>query len=292
MFAVAFVLVACEGEDLSKVDKTGGNGNVATGENRNANNASTYKEYRRLEFPQLKIGANRVLLHKTKDGVLNFAVEWNEAKKAQRWSCYQLFRSNMVKNANRYKSDTNQYPVDPLLPKSLWFTSDPYRSTGYDHGHICPSADRLNSDEANYQTFYLTNMQPQLPGFNRAVWETMETKVREIASRNGYSFCDTLYICKGGTIDKSEQVLATIGKGLIVPKFFFMALLRVKNGVYNAMGFWIEHKPSNDKRLAKYAVSIKELERKTGIDFFCNLPDDIENVVEEAAVNNTLWGLN
>ena len=102
----------------------------------------------------------------------------------------------------------------------------------------------------------------------------------------------TLYICKGGTIDKSEQVLATIGKGLIVPKFFFMALLRVKNGVYNAMGFWIEHKPSNDKRLAKYAVSIKELERKTGIDFFCNLPDDIENVVEEAAVNNTLWGLN
>lgn len=135
-------------------------------------------------------------------------------------------------------------------------------------------------------------MQPQLPGFNRAVWETMETKVREIASRNGYSFCDTLYICKGGTIDKSEQVLATIGKGLIVPKFFFMALLRVKNGVYNAMGFWIEHKPSNDKRLAKYAVSIKELERKTGIDFFCNLPDDIENVVEEAAVNNTLWGLN
>ena len=116
--------------------------------------------------------------------------------------------------------------------------------------------------------------------------------MREIASRNGYSFCDTLYICKGGTIDKSEQVLATIGKGLIVPKFFFMALLRVKNGVYNAMGFWIEHKPSNDKRLAKYAVSIKELERKTGIDFFCNLPDDIENVVEEAAVNNTLWGLN
>ena len=83
MFAVAFVLLACEGEDLSKVDKTGGNGNVATGENRNANNASTYKEYRRLEFPQLKTGANRVLLHKTKDGVLNFAVEWNEAEKAQ-----------------------------------------------------------------------------------------------------------------------------------------------------------------------------------------------------------------
>ena len=119
----------------------------------------------------------------------------------------------------------------------------------------------------------------------------MENKVREIASRNGYSFCDTLYICKGGTIDKPDQVLKTVGKGLIVPKYFFMALLRVKNGVYNAMGFWIEHKASADKRLAKYAVSIKELEEKTGIDFFCNLPDNIENTVENAAVNNTFWGL-
>lgn len=232
-----------------------------------------------------------MLLHATTNGVLNFAIEWNDTKKAQRWSCYQLFKSNMMKNTDRYKSDNNQYPVDPLLPKTLWFTSDPYWRTGYDHGHICPSADRLNSAEANYQTFYITNMQPQVHGFNAGVWQNMENKVREIASRNGYSFCDTLYICKGGTIDKPEQVLKTVGKGLIVPKYFFMALLRVKNGVYNAMGFWIEHKASDDKRLAKYAVSIKELEEKTGIDFFCNLPDNIENTVESAAVNNTFWGL-
>jgi DNA/RNA non-specific endonuclease len=291
MFAVAFALVACEGEDLSKVNKPNGGGNMPTGENRNANDARTQREYGRLEFPRLKSGANRVLLHATTNGVLNFAIEWNDTKKAQRWSCYQLFKSNMMKNTDRYKSDSNQYPVDSLLPKTLWFTSDPYWRTGYDHGHICPSADRLNSAEANYQTFYITNMQPQVHGFNAGVWQNMENKVREIASRNGYSFCDTLYICKGGTIDKPEQVLKTVGKGLIVPKYFFMALLRVKNGVYNAMGFWIEHKASDDKRLAKYAVSIKELEEKTGIDFFCNLPDNIENTIENAAVNNTFWGL-
>ena len=135
-------------------------------------------------------------------------------------------------------------------------------------------------------------MQPQVHGFNAGVWQNMETKVRDIASRYNYTFCDTLYICKGGTIDKPEHVLETTGKGLLVPKYFFMAVLRVKNGVYNAMGFWIEHKASNDKKLAKYAVSIKELEAKTGIDFFCNLPDNIEYAVENAAVNNTFWGLN
>lgn len=292
MFAVAFALVACEGEDLSKVNKPNGGGNTPTGENRNANDAKAQREYARLEFPRLKSGANRVLLHETPKDGLNFAIEWNETKKAQRWTCYQLFKSNMMKKTDRYKSDTNQYPRDPLLPKNLWFTSDPYWGTGYDHGHICPSADRLNSAEANYQTFFLTNMQPQVHGFNAGVWQNMETKVRDIASRYNYTFCDTLYICKGGTIDKPEQVLETTGKGLLVPKYFFMAVLRVKNGVYNAMGFWIEHKASDDKKLAKYAVTIKELEEKTGIDFFCNLPDNIEYAVENAAVNNTFWGLN
>ena len=57
MFAVAFALVACEGEDLSKVSKPSGGGNTPAGENRNANNASTHKEYARLEFPRLKSGA-------------------------------------------------------------------------------------------------------------------------------------------------------------------------------------------------------------------------------------------
>ena len=56
MFAVAFVLVACEGEDLSKVDKTGGNGNVATGENRNANNAVRIKSIGVWSFRNLKQG--------------------------------------------------------------------------------------------------------------------------------------------------------------------------------------------------------------------------------------------
>ena len=118
----------------------------------------------------------------------------------------------------------------------------------------------------------------------------MESAVREIAKRNGYSFCDTLYVCKGGTIDNEAQYTKT-GRGLIVPQYFFMAIMRVKNGVYNAFGFWVEHQANNDRQLAKYAVSIQELEKKTGIDFFCNLPDDKERVVEAASVNTNLWGL-
>lgn len=261
------------------------------GPNANANDTSLKKEYGRLEFPKLRGGAgNRVVIHSTNDDGVNYSVEWNDAKKSQRWSCYQMYKSNLVQKVSRYKSKTNQYPKDPQIPAEYAFDADPYWSSGYDHGHICPSEDRRSSFDANYQTFYMSNMQPQLNGFNAGVWLHMENAVREWAKKNNYKFCDTLYVCKGGTIDHPTNYTKT-GKGLLVPKYFFMAVLRVKNGQYNAIGFWVEHNANNDSHLAKYAVSIKELEEKTGIDFFCNLPDAREKVIESTPVNYTLWDL-
>ena len=108
-------------------------------------------------------------------------------------------------------------------------TADPYKYNGYDHGHICPSADRLRSAESNYQTFYITNMQPQLNVFNAGIWEKMEEQVRTWASA-----CDTLFVCKGGTIDKQEHVLGQLTdqikreNRIPVPRYFFMALLSKK----------------------------------------------------------------
>ena len=74
MFAGSFALVACECEYLMKGNKPKGGGNTPTGENRNANDARTQREYGRLEFPRLKSGANRGLLHPTSHGLLNFAL--------------------------------------------------------------------------------------------------------------------------------------------------------------------------------------------------------------------------
>ena len=107
-----------------------------------------------------------------------------------------------------------------------------------------------------------------------------------------------MYVCKGGTIDNKSQIMTTLSNGLIVPKYYYMAILISKkqsNGTvkYDAMAFWIEHKESTDNgtALAKYVITIDELEKKTGIDFFCNLPDNIENQVE-STVNMKLWGYN
>ena len=182
-------------------------------------------------------------------------------------------------------------------------TADPYKYNGYDHGHIIASADRAYSfnKRANTQTFYMTNMQPQINGFNAKVWANMEAQVRRW---NNNSFRDTLYVVKGGTIDRWDQIITTIGSGqnkIPVPKYFFMALLCKKKtnntnsttGGYRALGFWIQHKSNVSTDLSPYVVNIDELERLTGIDFFCNLPDQYEQIVESLSREQVLraWNL-
>ena len=287
---IPMLLAACSSDNESE-----------SSTNANANPAYVKKEYGRLEFPRLSdTSKNLVLIHKTSNGEVNYCVEWDTGKKSQRWSCYQMYKSIMEQNTGRYYAGPgeDQYPQDPLLPKEYRWTTDPFYGSGYDHGHICPSADRLQSEEGNYQTFYLTNMMPQKNGFNAKVWANMEAKVRNWAKQNNYTFCDTMYVCKGGTIDNKSHIKTTLGSGLIVPKYYYMAILICKkqsSGAmkYDAMAFWIEHAESTDNgtALAKYVISIDELEQKTGIDFFCNLPDDIERSVE-ANVNMKLWGYN
>ncbi len=295
LFAVMLLAASCAGDDDDN------NSSRTTVKNANANNARQNADLGRLEFPHVKGGSSVVIVHKcllnsrTGETGVNYSVEWDAMKRAQRWSCYQMYESLREGNTSRYyansKKGEEQYPHDDFLLPDYQLPNDPYWGSGYDHGHICPSADRLSSFECNYQTFYLTNMQPQVNAFNANVWANMEGMVR---TWNRNSFRDTLYVCKGGTIDDKNNILRYIGTGasqIPVPKYFFMALLCKNSQGYKAMAFWIEHKAGYDdgNALKQYVISIDELEEKTGIDFFCNLPDDIEDSVEQNVYLNS-WG--
>ena len=140
-------------------------------------------------------------------------------------------------------------------------------------------------------------MQPQYPQFNgfddkdnshTGLWLLMEGKVQKLAKRLGANY--TLFVCKGGTIQEG-QVLKKLQGQMIVPKYFFMAVLRKTQSGYSAFGFWTEHLSSyvpSNYNLRQNAMSIAELEKLTGIDFFCNLPDDIEEKVEKS-FSPILW---
>ena len=282
-------LTACNGESNSEKPQ------VATNENANVVTGRIPQEVKRLEFPKLKGGNSIVLVHKTNDRYgVNYSTEWDTQLSAQRWSCYQMYDSNSGGHVGRYDTSSG-YPNDELLPTDYQLQSDPYYRSGFDHGHICPSADRQYSKEANRQTFFLTNMQPQFKEFNQVdyLWEQMEEQVR---SWNTSSFRDTLYVVKGGTIDNGI-ILQYLTRGttrIPVPKYFFVAILCKNQAGYKALGFWFEHKKYAKKRnLGDYVKSIDELENLTHIDFFCNLPDNIESHVENLSVDNIkrAWGL-
>jgi len=262
-----------------------------------------------LEVPALKGGSSILVTHvgtlNDRSGFrgVNYRVEWDTEKASQRWSCYKFYKTISAKNVYRYDADNDgslspncQYPNDPDLPAEFRFATgeDPYKSSGYDHGHICPSADRQAANEANYQTFYITNMQPQNNKFNAGIWSSMETQVRNWTSK-----FDTLYVVKGGTIDKAEHIYEYVfrnshqktrvnNKHIPVPRYFFMAVLGRYNNIFRATAYWIDQSSYSSQTPKDYAINVAELEQKTGIDFFPNLPDDIEVEVENVSRSQML----
>lgn len=290
-FCLAFFITACSDDDDNN---TGGTETT----NYNANNTTVNSLYGRYEVPRIDDAPQyQVLVHSTSDYGVNMIIEWDCGKKAQRWTAYQMYRANSVSNWNRNNwKDTewkgDPFQADPTLAPEYRTELEDYRETGFQRGHICPSADRLCSKEANEQTFYLSNMHPQIGAFNTGVWQTMETQLRKW---NVDTFRDTLFVCKGGTIADGQTIapsklVSNSSMSLPVPQYFFMAILCKKSGTYMAIAFWAEHKADNSVNLAPYTKSIDELEELTGIDFFCNLPDNVEDAVESIC-SPSAWGL-
>lgn len=254
-------------------------GDDPTNVNRNNVAKSANKEVWRLEFPKI-VGddMNLVITHSTPAYGITYSLEWDCAKRANRWTCYEMYPSNSVSNVKR----SDNFREDPDIPTQYQTTLADYSGSGYSRGHLCPSSDRLCSREQNSQTFFLSNMQPQIQAHNGGVWNKLEIRVRDEWNRD--SKRDTLYVVKAATIDDAN-ILTHTSRGLIVPKYFYMALLSVKDGVYRALGIWSPHANGSTTEF----ITIDELEKRTGIDFFCNLPDDIENKVE-ATYDASYWG--
>ena len=295
LLAAAITFTSCSNDDDG--------GTSQEGPNVNKNIVTDEPAVARLEFPRLKEGNNKVIVYRTTDNRtydkdrVNYAVEWDCDKKSQRWACYQMHKGyggSYSRVVDGYMNDTQNLSSDE------YYSTDYIYRSGYEHGHICPNADRTYSYRANYQTFYMTNMQPQYHKFNgftnkgsdqgEGLWVRMENWLRDITPSNT---TDTLYVCKGGTIDDDENIIERLQGRLIVPRYFFVALLMKNSMGYKAIGLWFEQKENewrDSEPLSNFAVTIDRLEELTGIDFFCNLPDDIENDRESTMAINT-WAL-
>lgn len=248
----------------------------------------------RIEVPTLK-GGNMNIFHTwtTRENgkeTVTYSYEYDCTKKHVRWVAFTF--DNVTCQSKVERSDA--WKTDPNIPKQYQTSRDDYRrdkdykpkpneiyTKDYTRGHMVGSGDRVYSKAANEQTFYYSNMSPQQEtGFNTGggVWNNLEDQIQDWAQIKNSS--DTLYVVKGGTIDKNEHIREWTKTGVAVPKYYYMAIVSYKNKQYKGVAFWVEHKNNKTKNVKQYAMSIRDLEKMVNINFFSNLAPEIEEQVE------------
>ncbi len=205
-----------------------------------------------------------------------FTLSYSEENEQSEWVAYELKQSDLTKNEFE-----RPYFIEDKKVKTKSADWRNYKNSGYDRGHLVPAGDRRMSFEAYNETFLTSNISPQDHDFNAGIWNRLEQKVRYWAEKY-----DGVYVVTGGVL---KGKMKTIGEeNVSVPNEFYKIVVDFSNGEYKAVAFIIPNKSSSES-FYEYAVSIDEVEAKTGIDFFPQLPDSIENNLE-SMIDLRAWG--
>jgi len=225
------------------------------------------KTYEDLEMPGEIVGGNEVILMKSQ-----FTISYNSSTYCPNYVCWHLTKDRTRGDEQR---PDDFIPDGALLPSMQVNTHD-YSGSGYDRGHMCPAGDNKNSKQAMLESFNMTNVCPQRHDLNEGDWNELEGLCRSWARNYG-----ELYICCGPIFDSKTP--KTIGKRnrdiqISVPDRFFKVVLKMGKRP-RAIGF-IFPNDATRRDIRSYAVSVDKVEKETGLDFFPNLEDELENRIE------------
>jgi endonuclease G len=222
-------------------------------------------------LPAIRKG-DEIIKHK------NYTLRYEEEYEVPAWVAYKL-RGEYTKGiANRAG---NLFIPDRKVKDNSALTGD-YSNTGYDRGHMLPAADFKCCQELINETFFMSNICPQVPDFNRGIWENIEERVRGWAVRD-----EEVFVVTGPVLRKG---LPTIGRynNVAVPEYFYKIVLfyQPKSDKKPRMiAFLLPNEALFGKRMNSYVVSVDEVEKATGLDFFTKLPADIQTKLEA----NSSW---
>lgn len=206
-----------------------------------------------------------------------WVASYNPRRLVPNWVAWSLSAADLGSTDRR-----NSFSADLGLPSSFTRVGrDDYRGSGYDRGHVCPSADRTASREANASTFLMTNMHPQVAALNQVRWRQLEEAERRFVAGGR-----RLQIVAGPVY---AGTLRTIGPGIAVPEASFKIIVGLDAGQTTVdvtastmvCSFIMPNHPEvKEKKWYEYLVSVDEVEKQTGYDFMRDVPDDVEKVIE------------
>ena len=206
-----------------------------------------------------------------------YSYSYVEKYEQSEWVAYKLSVQNFRNNIER----TNDYRADPLVVTGT-ATNDDYKNSGYDRGHLAPAADMKFNYQSMSESFYMSNMSPQSPDFNRDIWRRLEEKIRYWAAAN-----DSIFVVTGPILTNPIDYIGI--NSIVVPKAYYKVLLGFKNREIKGLAFIMDNKKLFGA-LYSYIVSIDEVEAITGLDFFPELEKNLQ-VEVEANEDVKIWFL-
>lgn len=207
-----------------------------------------------------------------------YSLSYSEPHEQAEWVAYELKKAHLS-NANFKRP---YFEIDPAVKTKAAHWRN-YKKSGYDRGHLCPAGDRKYSRAAHDETFLTSNISPQKHSFNAGVWNRLEQKTRYWARKY-----DGVFVVSGGVL---KGQMKTIGSEKVaVPNQFYKIIIDNNSGNTKMLAFLLDHQASN-KPLYTFVVSVDKIEALTGIDFFHELEDEKERVLE-ASSNYKMWSFN
>ncbi|MBR4918546.1 MAG: DNA/RNA non-specific endonuclease [Bacteroidales bacterium] len=215
-----------------------------------------------LEIPLFTVTRPEQIIQHT-----GFTVSYNPEWRIPNWVAYELTREESYGKVERY----NRFEKDPEV-KGVCPEYWDYNDSGYDRGHMAPAGDMKWDENAMRESFYMTNVCPQNHNLNGGVWKELEQQIWTWARQH-----DNVYVVCGPIVSENPK---TIGKHhVVVPDAFYKVLLCHINGEWEAIGFYFDN-VAGTRPLSTYCKTIDQIEKMTGIDFFPQLEDEIENKIE------------
>lgn len=195
---------------------------------------------------------------------LGYFEEWEQPS----WVTYRLTKDEVM---SRKASRLDAFMADPLV-KTGSASLDDYKGSGYDRGHLAPAGDMHWSDKAMLESFYMSNMSPQDPSFNRGVWAKLERAIRRFAYAEG-----SVFVVTGPIFTEEDN--ATIGANKVRIPGFYYKVVYDETPPEKMIAFILPNKGSK-KALDSFVVTVDDVEEATGLDFFSELPLDVQQKLE------------
>lgn len=197
----------------------------------------------------------------------HYMLSYSEPHEQAEWVAYMLNKAHLTSDKRK-----RPYFIEDPIVRSKSADWRNYKGSGYDRGHLCPAGDRRFSEQAYNETFYTSNISPQDRAFNAGVWNRLEIQVRQWATIYG-----SVFVATGGVLDDRLTVIGE--EDVAVPRFYYKIVARGDAKHMTLIAFLLPGRESKQS-LSQFLVPVDVIEEMTGIDFFQELPDDMEAKLE------------